>query len=285
MSDDNIKVTVYSPESNIRHPGKLISELISELKPSHELGLRLANRNIKALYRQSFLGYFWSIAPPLITSLVWIFLRNSAVINIEDPGVPYPLFVLLGTMLWQIFTESVQAPLKAVTASRSMLTKINFPRTALILSGLYETFFNTLIKIALIISFLIFFQYIPDYHGIFSLLGILALIVLGSCIGLLLTPIGMLYQDIQRGITVILQFAIYLTPVIYPAPKSGIAATLMQFNPVAPILTTTRNIILGQELTGLNEFITVSIIAFIFFIIGLFLYRLAMPIIIERVGS
>ena len=284
-TDQHLKLTHYSPDSGILKPRQLIRELAGDLKQAHQLGMRLAKRNIKGQYRQSFLGYFWSVIPPLITSLVWVFLNSQKVVNIDDPGVPYPLFVLIGTMLWQVFNESVQAPLKGVSSGKSMLAKINFPRESLIMSGLYESGFNTLIKLGLIIMILLIYQYYPPLTAIFALAGIISIMILGSTIGILLTPLGMLYRDVQRAIAVVMQFAIYLTPVIYPEPRSGLAAQLMQFNPVAPLLTTTRNLFLGNPLTGLNEFIIYSAISLVIFMVGLFFYRLAMPIIIERVGA
>ena len=280
-----MKITTYTPDSGLRNPLKLLRDIFADLGQAHALGLRLAKRNIKGQYRQSLLGYFWSILPPLITSLVWVFLNSSRVINIEDPGVPYPLFVLTGTMLWQVFAESVSSPLKGVATGKSMLAKINFPRESLLLAGMYESFFNTLIKIGLLIMIFAFYLYLPPLSALFSLVGLLALIILGNTIGILLTPIGMLYTDIQRGIGIVLQFAIYLTPVIYPEPKSGIAAQLMNYNPVAPLLTTTRNFLLATETPQVSTFIAITVVSLVLYIIGLFFYRLAMPIVIERVGS
>lgn len=281
----NNKITIYSPESGIRNPLKLWLDMISDLKEAHFLGTRLAKRNIKAMYRQSMLGYFWSVIPPLITSFVWIFLNSQSVINIAVTEVPYPLFVLTGTMLWQIFAESMTAPLKGVVSGKSMLSKINFPRESLILSSIYEVLFNTLIKIGLLVLIFTYYQYLPGINVVFSLLGILTLLILGSTIGLLLTPLGMLYDDVNRGITIVLQFAIYLTPVIYPAPVSGLAAKLMKFNPVAPLLTTTRNLLLDSPIMDISGFIIISITSVVLFLFGLFFYRMAMPILIERIGS
>ena len=59
MSDKLIEV-VYTPESQIRHPLKLLKSMIFDLKASRELAWRLFVRNISALYRQTALGYFWA---------------------------------------------------------------------------------------------------------------------------------------------------------------------------------------------------------------------------------
>ena len=259
--------------------------MMFDLKEAHALGVRLAKRNIKAMYRQSLLGYFWTVIPPLITTMVWVFLNSQSVVNIAVTDVPYPLFVVTGTMLWQIFSESVSAPLRGVGSGKSMLAKINFPREALVLTGIYTVFFNTLIKLGLIALIFAIYGFLPDISALFALFGVISLIIFGSSVGLLLTPLGMLYSDINKGITIVLQFAIYLTPVIYPEPTSGTAASLMQYNPVAPLITTTRNLLLGSPAPGIYDFLVISLISFALFILGLFFYRMAMPIIIERVGS
>lgn len=279
------KVTIYSPDSGVRQPAKLVREMISDLKEAHELGIRLAKRNIKALYRQSVLGYLWSVIPPLVTSLVWIFLNSQNVVSIPATDAPYPIFVFVGTMLWQIFAESVSAPLKGVISGKSMLAKINFPRESLVLTGIYEVLFNTMIKMGLIAIIFLYYGYMPGITAIFAIVGVLVLIIFGSMIGLLLTPIGMLYTDINRGITIVLQFAIYLTPVIYADPKSGLAGELMKYNPVAPLLTTTRDMLLNTPTAGIDSFIIIAITSIVLFIVGLFFFRIAMPIIIERVGG
>ena len=63
-----------------------------------------------------------------------------------ETSVPYPVFVLVGTMLWQIFTESILAPLKAINTNKALLIKINVSREGLLLSGIYEVLFNVIIE-------------------------------------------------------------------------------------------------------------------------------------------
>ena len=280
-----VKRTVYTPESGIKEPGLLVREFLESLPQMHALGYRLFLRNLKGMYHQSLLGMVWSVIPPLVTSLIWIFLNGQRVVDIDVPGVSYPLFVIIGTILWQSFAEGVNAPVKGVSTGKSMLAKINFPRESLILSGIYEVMFNVLIKIGLLALVFVAFQQMPAWSTLFGLLGFVSLILLGSTIGLLLTPLAMLYSDVQRGIAIVLQFAIYLTPVIYPEPKSGMAAQLMQLNPVAPLLTTTRNLLIGAPAPGIDTFFWVSGVSVILFLVGIVIYRLAMPIIIERIGS
>lgn len=284
-TDIHQKITIYSADSADKSLLRHVRNIFRELPEAHELGLRLFKRNIKAMYRQSLLGITWAIFPPLITAALWIFLRGNNVMSFGETSVPYPVFVLVGTMLWQIFTESMLAPLKSITMNKSMLIKINIPREGLLLSGIYEVFFNVLIKISLLIIIFIAFKQSMSLSVVWVLPGILSIIICGFALGLLLTPIGMLYTDIQRGLTIVLPFLMYLTPVIYPMPKEGTANWIMKLNPMATLLVETRNWFTSQPVEGLNMFLIYTA-AFVFLsFFALMIFRISMPIIVERSGS
>ena len=279
------KVTVYTAETSRGLSFNSLFAMFRELPEANELGMRLFKRNLKGMYRQSLLGFFWALFPPLITAGLWIFLRSNNVLSVGDTGISYPVYVLTGTMLWQIFAESIQSPIKSVTSNKAMLVKINIPREALLLSGIYEVGFNLLIKIGLLFIVLIAFQQGVGFSLLMAPIGLLALILTGFSIGLILTPIGILYQDIQRGISVILPFLMYLTPVIYPKPRDGAIGMIMKINPIATILPETRNWFTGLPAEDWKLFTLYFCGFLILLVLGLIVYRLAMPTIIERIGS
>lgn len=280
------KITVYSAEAYNRSIIWHLVEIVRDLPRSHELGFRLFKRNIKAQYRQSLLGFAWALFPPLMTAALWIFLRGTNVIKMGDTGISYPVFVLTGTLLWQIFSESILLPLKEVTANKAMLSKINIPREGLLLAGIYELVFNILIKLGLLTIILVYFQQTVNLTGLLLVpLGIFAIAVTGFSIGLALTPVGMLYTDINRGLAVILPFLMYLTPVIYPTPKSGFAAMILKFNPLATLIPQTRNWLTAQPVMDMQLFWIFTLAFFLLLILSLVVYRLAMPMIIERIGA
>lgn len=279
-------ITVYSAEGSKLSIASHLQDIVSSLPKAHELGFRLFKRNLKALYRQSFLGFAWALLPPLATAVLWIFLRSNNVISVQDTGVSYSVFVITGTMLWQVFSEAILAPLTQVIDNKTMLSKINIPREGLLLSGLYQLFFNTMIKILLLTCvFLYFHQTISFPSIIFAPVGLFAIMLAGFSIGLLLTPIGMLYQDINRGLGVLLPFFMYLTPTVYPVSREGIMGLIMKFNPIAIFITQTRNWLTAQPVFDMEFFWVYTFLIILVFLVGLVLYRLSMPIIIERIGS
>lgn len=285
MSNSSLKKTIYSPDSYLRNPGLLVREMLADLVASRGLAWRLFVRNVSAQYRQTILGYLWAFLPPLFTMAVWVFLNSQNIINVEDPGMPYPVFVLTGTVLWQTFVDALNSPLKIVTESKVMLAKINFPREALILAGLGEVLLNFMIRILLLVGVMAWFQVSVPATLPLVLPGVLALIVLGLMFGILLTPLGVLYTDVGRTVMIFTQFWFFLTPVIYPLPQSGFAATLAQFNPVAPVLITVRDWLTIGSASQLTGFLVVTGFAIIFLMFGWLLYRIAMPHLIARISA
>jgi homopolymeric O-antigen transport system permease protein len=282
--NDQLAITTYDAREKVNW-GQVITGLIKGIIDGHGLGVQLFKRNLKAQYRQSLLGFAWALLPPIIVSVTWIVLQGSKVINVAVPGISYPVFVMTGTLLWQIFTDSVLMPLKNVTLNKSILVKINFPREALLISGVYEVLFNVLIKVGILVLIYVWFNQSIGFTILYGLLGIFCLMSFGLGIGILLTPIGMLYQDIQRGITILMPFLMYLTPVIYPMPATGRFAAIMQFNPLAGLIPVIRNWLTLQTPGNMDLFVMYSIIGFVLLFLSLIVYRVAVPIIIERIGA
>lgn len=285
QTDIHQKVTVYTPESGLKKPGKLLRDMFSDLENSYELGWRLFRRNMKGMYRQSLLGLLWAFIPPIMTTLVWVFLNGQRIINIEDPGIPYPAFVLTSTLLWSVFAQSLMMPNSAVNSGKAIMKKINFPKESLLISGFLQIGFDFIVKLILIIAVFVVFKVQPSMTIFLAPFGIIALVLLGTSIGLLLLPLSMLYTDVQRLLGAIVPFWMLLTPVIYPTPRAGLGVLLNKFNPVAPILTTTRDWMFTGHVENLGSFIVISVIVLIMTFFGLILFRLAIPFIIERSGS
>ena len=276
---------VYTPESQLRHPRQLLQSMWHDLLASRELAWRLMVRDISAQYRQSFLGIVWAFLPPIAMALVFVVLNSRKLINISETSIPYPAFAMFGTVLWQVFVDSLNAPLRVVTAAKPMLAKINFPKEALILSGLGQTLFNLSIKLLILIVVLVLYK-LPFSWGIpLSLLTILVLVLLGTTFGLLITPIGVLYTDVARGLGLVTGLWFFLTPVVYPPPTSFPFSLLATLNPVSPILVGARDLATQGVLHNPIPFFVVTAGMFVLLAVTWVIYRLAIPILVERMSA
>jgi len=282
---ETLPVVEYTPDSQLRTPGLLLRSMCRDLKASRELAWRLFVRDISAKYRQSLLGVFWAFLPPIITGLVFIILQSKKVVNFGETDIPYPLYVLVGTTLWQLFTESLNAPLNSVRKAKPMLAKINFPREALIISAFYTMVFNLFIKSVVLVAIFLYFAVQPTWGLLLAPLAIMMIIILGMTLGLLLTPLGMLYTDIASGLAVITQIWFFVTPVVYPPPQSFPYSLVDTLNPVSPFLIGARDLATKGALANTEAFLIVSGLTFAALFLGWVIYRAAAPIIIERMSA
>lgn len=277
----SLKITTYSSKRKTGFIAE-IKAMLTDFLDSRELAKRLFIRDKKAEYRQSLLGVMWAFITPLINALVWIFLSMSGAVKIETDQLPYPLFVFIGSMLWSIFSESINSPLVSTNGAKALISKINFPKEAILLSGFYKVVFNTVIKIVIIGLALLVFHINPGVNVLLGLAMVLFLIFVGNAIGLLLTPIGMLYKDVGRGIPLFLSFAMYTTPVVYQEMKNPFLAKLVNINPLTPIINSARNLLTGYGWDQPMYLLLIFVVSVIALLIGWIFYRVSIPIIVER---
>jgi lipopolysaccharide transport system permease protein len=278
-------VAIYTPESSLASPAKMICDMLRDLHASRELSWRLASRDLRAQYRKAFFGFFWVLILPFANAVTWIFLSFSGVVLVGETNLPYPAYAFSGTMLWAIFIDAVNAPLQGTMASQNMLAKINFPREAIVISGVYQTLCNSAIKGGLLLVSLPFFGIALGWHLLLFPFGLLSLIIVGTTIGLLITPVGLLYTDVGKGMPVLMQFLMYLSPTIFAMPREGGAATLFLLNPITPVIVTARDWLAGSAPEYLGYFLAVNAVALLLLLVVWVVYRLAMPILIERMSA
>jgi lipopolysaccharide transport system permease protein len=281
----DLPVRVYSPEPAIQHPAIMARDLWNDLKAGRELAWRLFIRDLSAQFRATWLGYVWAFLPALVSSLTFIFLQSQGIVRIEGTGIPYAAFAMMGTLLWQTFVDAISSPLASVSSARSMLTKINFPREAILMSGLCMVFFNFLVRLLLMIGVMAWWKIIPGPGIALFPVAVLSLLLCGYAVGLIILPVGSLYGDVARGISIVTQFWMLLTPVVYPARTTGLAGWLATWNPIAPIITTARESLTNQPFSHLPAFWIITVAALLISLVGLIAFRLVMPRIIERMGS
>jgi lipopolysaccharide transport system permease protein len=284
-SSADLPVRIYSPEPLIGHPLKLLHDLIGDIWAGRELAWRLFVRDTAAQYRQTFLGYAWALLPPLVGALTFVFLNSQGLFTVAGTAVPYAAFAMIGTLLWQTFVEALQSPSVEINAAKPMLTKINFPREAILVCGVGKVIFNILIRLVLLAGTLIWFKIGLTSQILFLPIAVAALLCCGLAIGMALAPIGSLYGDIGRIIGMVSGFWMLLTPVVYPSKVEGLAGWLAVWNPVSPLIITARQCITGEAFTHLLPFAMVFAGSGALLLLGLIGFRLAMPHLIARMGG
>ena len=259
--------------------------MFGNLRGARHLSWRLLVRNVKSQYRQSLLGYMWLIVPPFVVAGVWIFLNGTDIVSVGETDVPYPVFVLVGAVLWSSFVEGLNSPLQQFNQARSMLTKVQIPSEALVLAGAGELVFNLAVRLVAVLLVCLAMGFVPPWTALFSPLPMLALLTLGIALGLLVAPFGLLYDDVQRGLAIVSTFWFFLTPVVYPVPMHGAGLWLSYLNPVSPLLTAGRDLLtIGSIQLPMMALIAAGI-ALLVLLVAWVHFLLALPHVIVRLGN
>jgi len=280
---------LHSADSELRYFNRFVSGVWSDLRVSPPVAWRQFLRSLQASYRQSWLGYFWLLVPPLATTATWVYLHSANILNVGQTSLPYPAYVLTGSLLWQVFAEALNSPLQQLSSARSILTKSRIPHEALLLAGLIEVLFNFAVRFLVLLPVFIWFKShwnltLPTASMLLAPFGVAALLLLGFAIGLLLTPVGLLYHDVARGLNLVAMFWFFLTPVIYPLPATGSARSLLSLNPVTPLLDATRKWLTSGPASVPREFVFVVALTIPTLLIAWLFERLARPHVVARLG-
>lgn len=278
------ELTIYAPEEKVGL-WRTLRDSLRGFITGHDLGKRFFIRDLKAQYRQSVLGLFWVIILPLAQTGIWVGLSNGGVLKLESPGIPYPVYVLTGMLLWRTLTECVTMPLQTFNINKSTMRKINFPKEAVVIASAYKVLFNLLVNFVVLVPVMLYFRMEFAWVQCIALLTLIPMMVFALSLGLILVPFGALLTDVQRAMGSFMQLFMYLTPVIYVRPQEGFLATFTDWNPLAIALLSVKDPLLG-EMPRLDLpysiFLGVTLLLAVF---GMVFYRHSLSIIIERSGS
>ena len=284
QSREDISI-VYTSKSPLSRGFSFFREVFVNSSHIWLLAKKLALRDISSLYRQTLLGYVWALAPAVVSSATFVLLNRASVLAIDSGEVPYPLFVFSGIILWQFFSDAINSPISMVNANKAMIAKINFQAEALIIAGVAQIMFKFFIKFVLLILMCFYFDVSLDVSFVLVFPAIFGILVFGVFIGLLLVPIGVLFQDVAQIVAILLTAMMFLSPVIYPAPEVGFLSILNSYNPMAYFMACFRGGLLGASYNELAQtFILIGSALFLLFLTFI-AYRISLPNLIERMEA
>jgi lipopolysaccharide transport system permease protein len=231
--------------------------------------VRLARRDLFAGHRRSALGWVWVLLPTLAFVLAWGALRSRGVLESDGFELAYPVHVAAGFVLWQGFVDALFAPVNAVQSSQSALLNTRVPIESLVVSGAIVVVVNLAARFAVVAAVMALSGERPGSTIVLVPLGALTIVALGLAIGCALTPLGALYDDVSRGLGMVVGLWFIATPVVY-ADRAA-----MPFNPVTPLLASTRAWLAGGQ--GHPDFLPVALAVLPVLVVSWLALRVARP--------
>lgn len=219
---------------------------------------QLVKTDFKLRYQGSVLGYIWSLLRPLLLFLI-LYMVFTVFLPVGK-GVPhYPVYLLLGIVLWNFFTEVTSGSVGAIVGKGDLIRKINFPKYNIILAVAASALINLSLNFVVIAIFMIASRVAPTWHALLILPLLVELFAVAIALAFLLSALFVKFRDVSYIWEVLMQAGFYATPIIYPLsriPYHQIREVLL-LNPLAQIiqdaryaLVTPTTITIGKEYGG-----------------------------------
>ena len=241
-----------------------------------EVLAQLISKEFKIKYKNTFLGYIWSIGTPLFLALILdIAFRHVMRIQIEN----YILFLLSALFSWHWFSNSVQFSNGSFLINASIIKKLNFPRYLVPLSSILVDGLHFIFSIPIIMLFLWTHEKTIFHSSWVIGIPILLLLQTMICYGIALaiSSINTIFRDMERIVGLGLTLLMYLTPVLFPlsmVPEKF--KVYFHFNPITNIIESWRLLFLEGSLDK-NLILGALVTAIITLIIGGFTYKKLSP--------
>jgi len=228
-------------------------------------------------------GYVWAVLPAIVTVATFSYLNSSRILPIGKTDIPYPVFVLLGMTVWQLFSTGLISSTQSLVAAGSLITKVNFSRDTLVMAAVGASLLDFLIRLVLIALLFLWFQVIPAWTVFLVPFALLPLVLMTLGFGYILALANGVFRDVGNALTQFMTFGMFLTPVVYPAPTEWPGVLINYLNPVSPFVIATRDLTTQGALTQPGGFVMGCAVGILSFLLGWRIFNLAMPRIVERI--
>lgn len=247
------------------HSERTLVEDAADIWAHRELLMVLVRREISVRYRQAVIGLLWVVLQPLLTTAIFttVFV---VFVRIPTQEQSYPLFAFAGLAVWQYFNRVVTEGGGSLIANSALITKVSFPRLIIPLVSPIAAALDSLVAISALIVIAMLMGASVSWTIVFTPLVIAAVGLFGYAIALWLAPLNAVYRDVGIALPSIMQVAMYMSPIVYPAtlvPER--IRWLYELNPIAVMVNTMRWVVLGTNappIAGLGLFVALIVLLF-----------------------
>ncbi len=267
----------------IKPKNNFFSFNLREIWQYKDLLLLFVKRDIVTVYKQTILGPLWYLIQPLFTAITFTIIFNN-VAGIETGKIPPFLFNLSGIIIWNYFTSCLNETSDTFKKNAAIFGKVYFPRIIMPMSIVITNLVKLGIQFLIFIGFYIFYTMNGMDNSISYLLLLLLFPLLVLLMGILGLGLGMIisslvtkYRDLSFLVGFGVQLLMYVSAVMYPMalineklPKFG---WLIEYNPLAYIVETSRYLLLNEGKVSVNGLLYTIAITIVVFFFGLLIFN------------
>jgi lipopolysaccharide transport system permease protein len=177
----------------------------------------LVARELKARYRGSFLGFFWSFVNPLLLLLIYSFVFTTVMPNNVEGVQPYALFMFCGILPWTWFSSSLSDAAGSLISGGNLIKKVLFPAEVLPLVSVLTNMVHFFLGLPILIAFLLIYRHYPNPANlVWFPIAVVVQLLFTSALALIVSALAVHFRDVRDILANLLTLWFFATPIIYP---------------------------------------------------------------------
>jgi len=219
-----------------------------ELWRARELVLSLAERDLRARYKQAVLGFAWAVITPLLLTVVFTFVFGR-IARVDTGDVPYPLYAYLGLLTWTFFSTSISTGAASLVSNVTLLNKVYCPREVFPISAVGVALVDMAVSAVMLGLLLVLFTFAPAATSVWMLVLVPIGIAFTLGVSLLVSIVVVYLRDVRHALPIVLQLCLFATPVAYGLdfiPESWRLPYVI-VNPLGAVIDGSRRAVLFGE--------------------------------------
>lgn len=236
----------------------------------YELVVTIALKNIKVKYKNSVLGFVWSMLHPLAYLIIFVFVFSNAFGGIDR----YPLYALVGLVFWTYFNNSMNQLINSIINNGSIIKTIALPNILFPLSATFAEFVTMLLSLVPFFGLMVFFGLKISWTTLLLIpaIGVYALFTFG--IGTFLGTFNVFFRDVGILWNTLAPALFYFTPIAYSPDKIPEKYLFfVKLNPLYHYMTLMRDILFYNQVPSLTTVSITCLLAVVISVLGVFVFN------------
>ncbi|MED7950101.1 ABC transporter permease [Streptomyces sp. BE20] len=245
-----------------------------ELWGARELVRALAERDLRARYKQAVLGFAWAVLTPLALCAIFTLVFRRAV-DVDTEGAAYPLFAYVGLIVWQFFSNTMNQGALSLANNLSLLNKVYCPREVFPLATMLVAGVDMLIGTAVLGLLFLVFWTAPAATLFWVLPLLLVQFAFTYGVALVLSVAVVYLRDVRHLLPIITQMGVFATPVAYPLAQipERLQEIYVGLNPLGAVIEGYRNALLYGRAPDATLTSIASVSSVVFLVGGYLLFK------------
>jgi ABC-2 type transport system permease protein len=233
-----------------RRPGPI--QRMRNIWEYRELLRNLVRLSLKVKYKNSVLGFVWSLLNPLLYLVIFTFVFTV----VQPAGIKdFAVFLLSGLLAWNLFSTSLGEGTNAIVHNSSLVNRVWFPREILPLAGIGAALVHFFLQMTVLVSAMLYFHRAPAWVDLPVLvMALVVLLLLVTGMSLILGAVNVYLRDTGHLLELVLLAWFWLSSIVYSFhglrinfEKKGWNPDLLLLNPMVAVITTFQRVIYNPQ--------------------------------------